>query len=148
MLSHHQERKNCRTVIARLPFLGDMSMQLKKERSALVKKQTWNRVIVRIIDTTWNIGHNFCLKDKQNTLMKYGVVYRLTCSWGSSYTGQTRNNLINRLKEHSSSEKSEVCRHLTDNPDHKVDFSKPDIRSSAGDSARSLILGSLCYSKK
>ena len=77
MLSHLEKRKNCRTVIARLPFLGDMSMQLKKELSALVEKHTWNRVILRIIDTTWNIGHNFRLKDQQKTLMKYGVVYIL-----------------------------------------------------------------------
>ena len=75
--------------------------------------------------------------------MKYGVVYRLTCSCGSSYIGQTRRSLINRLKEHSSSDKSEVCRHLTDNPDHKVDFAKPYILGSAGDSARLLILGFL-----
>ena len=40
MLSHLEKRKNCRTVIARLPFLGDMSMQLKKELSALVEKHT------------------------------------------------------------------------------------------------------------
>ena len=53
MLSHHEECKNCRTVIARLPFLGGMSMQLKKELSALGEKQTWHRVILRIIDTTW-----------------------------------------------------------------------------------------------
>ena len=30
MLSYHEESKNCGTVAARLPFLGDMSMQLKK----------------------------------------------------------------------------------------------------------------------
>ena len=75
--------------------------------------------------------------------MKYGVVSRLTCSCGSSSIGQTSRNLINRLKEHSSSDKSEVCLHLTDNPDYKVDFAKPDIFSSAGDSARLLILESL-----
>ena len=57
MLSHHKEGKNCRTVVTRLPFLGDMSTQLMKELSALVEKQTWNRVILRIIDTTWNIVH-------------------------------------------------------------------------------------------
>ena len=76
----------------------------------------------------------------QKTLMKYGVVYKLTCSCGSSYIGQTRRNLIDRLKEHYSSDKSEVCRHLMDNPDHKVDFAKPNMLSSAGDSARLLIL--------
>ena len=32
-----------------------------------------------------------------------------------------------------------MCRHM-DNPDHKVDFAKPNILSSSGDSARSLIL--------
>ena len=98
MLSHLEERKNCRTVIARLPFLGDMSMQLKKELSALVEKHTWNRVILRIIDTTWNIGHNFRLKDKQKTLMKYGVVYNITCSRGSSCIGQTRRILLTDLR--------------------------------------------------
>ena len=40
-----------------------------------------------------------------------------------------------------------MCRHLTDNPDHKVDFAKPDILSSAGDSARLLILKSLFVEK-
>ena len=79
--------------------------------------------------------------------MKYGVVYKLTCSYGSSYIEQTRRNLINRLKEHSSSDKSEVCRHLMDNPDHKVDFAKPNILSSSGDSARLLILESLFIQK-
>ena len=75
--------------------------------------------------------------------MKYGVVYRLKCSCGSSYTGQARRNLSNRLKEH----KSEVCRHLTDNPDRKEDFAKPYILSSAGDSARLLIFESLFIQK-
>ena len=79
--------------------------------------------------------------------MKYGVVYKLTCSCGSSYIGQTRRNLINRLKVHSSSDKSEVCRHLMDNPDHKMDFAKPNILSSSGDSARLLILESLFIQK-
>ena len=147
MLSQHEEDKNCRSVVARLPFSGDMSMQLKKELSALVEKHAWDRVILWIIDTTWNIGHSFRPKDKQKILMKYGVVHGLTCSCGSSYIGQTRRNLINRLKELSSSDKFEVCRNLMDNPDHKVNFAKPDILSSAGDSAHLLFLESLFIQK-
>ena len=54
---------------------------------------------------------------------------------------------LSDLKEHSSSDKSEVCRHLMDNPDHKVDFAKPNILSSSGDSARLLILESLFIQK-
>ena len=40
-----------------------------------------------------------------------------------------------------------MCRHLMDNPDHKVDFAKPNILSSSGDSARLLILESLFIQK-
>ena len=93
------------------------------------------------------MGHNFSLKDKQKTWLKYGVVCKLMCSCGSSYIGQTRRNLIDRLTEHSSSDKSEVCRHLMDSPDRKVDFAKPNILSSSGDSARLLILESLFIQK-
>ena len=112
-----------------------------------MEKQTWNQVILRIIDTTWNIRQKFRLKDKQNTLMKYGVVYKLTCFCGSSRIGHSRRNLINRFKEHSSLDKSEVYRQLTDNPDHNVGFAKPDILFSAGDFARLLILESLFIQK-
>ena len=40
-----------------------------------------------------------------------------------------------------------MCRYLTDNPDHKVDFAKPDILNSAGDSARLSILESVFIQK-
>ena len=39
MLSHHEESKNFRTVVARLPFLGDMSMQFKKSFPAWWKSR-------------------------------------------------------------------------------------------------------------
>ena len=98
MLSRHEEGKNYRTAVARLPFLGDMSMQFKKELSVLVEKQTWNRVILRIIDTTWNMAHTYRLKEKQKILMKYGVVCRLKCSCGSSYIEQIRRNFSYDLR--------------------------------------------------
>ena len=40
-----------------------------------------------------------------------------------------------------------MCRHLMYNPHHKVDFAKPNIPSSADDSARLLILESLFIQK-
>ena len=33
--------------------------------------------------------------------MKSGIVYKLTCSCGSSYISQTRRNLLSRTKEHA-----------------------------------------------
>ena len=44
-------------------------------------------------------------------------------------------------------DKLEVCQHFANNSDHKVDFAKPNILSSAGDSARLLILESLFIQK-
>ena len=87
--------KNCRSAVARLPFSGDTSMQLKKE----------------LVEPSYSTNYRHHLehrKNKQKTLIKYGVVYRLTCSCGSGYIGQTRRNLINRFKEHSHFDKSEV----------------------------------------
>ena len=75
--------------------------------------------------------------------MKSGIVYKLTCSYGSTYIGQTRRNLLSRIKEHATSEKSEICKHLLRNPTHRVDFNTPKILGSKNDTARLLILESL-----
>ena len=56
---------------------------------------------------------------------------------------QTRRNLLSRIKEHATSEKSEVCKHLLQNPSHRVDFNTPTILGSENDTARLLILESL-----
>ena len=52
---------------------------------------------------------------------------KFSCSCGSAYIGQTRRNLLSRIKEHDSSEKSEVCKHLLQNPTHCVDFITPQF---------------------
>ena len=75
--------------------------------------------------------------------MKSGIVYKLTCSYGSTYIGQTRRNLLNRIKEHATSEKSEVCKNLLQNPSHRVDFNTPAVLGSENDTARLLILESM-----
>jgi len=41
------------------------------------------------------------------------------------------------------SEKSEVCKHLTKNPQHRIDFEHPKIMGSATDTTRLRILESL-----
>ena len=54
----------------------------------------------------------------------------------------TQHLVIFTIKKSPDTTKSEVCRHLMDNADHKVDFANPNILSSSGDSARLLILES------
>ena len=75
--------------------------------------------------------------------MRSGVVYKISCSCGCTYIGQTRRNLTTRLKEHATSEQSEVCKHLVENPNHQIDFSRPEILGYANDNTRLLILESL-----
>ena len=52
-------------------------------------------------------------------------------------------NLCTRIDEHRYSPKSEVCKHLQENGDHRVDFANPIILGSAGDAVRLRILESL-----
>ena len=75
--------------------------------------------------------------------MKTGIVYKLTCSCGSTYIGQTRRNLLSRIKEHATTEKSEVCKHRLQNLSHRVGFDTPTILISENNTARLLILESL-----
>ena len=72
----------------------------------------------------------------------------LTCLCGSTYIGQTWRNLLSRIKEHPISEKSEVCKHLLQNPAHHVDFNTSTILGSENDTARLLILESLFIQKQ
>ena len=82
---------------------------------------------------------NFRFKDKQPLLMKSGIVYKLACSCGSTYISQTWHNLLNKIKEHATSEKSEVCK-LLQNPIHRMDFNTLTILGSENGTARLLIL--------
>ena len=75
--------------------------------------------------------------------MKSEIVYKLTSSYGSTYINQTRRNLLSRIKEHSTSEKSEVCKHLFQHLTHCVDFDTHRNLGSENDTARLLILESL-----
>ena len=103
---------------------------------------------VYIVDALSNIGENFRFEDKQPILMKSGIVYKLTCLCGSTYIGQTWRNLLSRIKEHPISEKSEVCKHLLQNPAHRMDFNTSTILGSENDTARLLILESLFIQKQ
>jgi len=60
-----------------------------------------------------------------------------------TYIGETIRNLKIRLREHSTSEKSEACKRLTKNPKHRIDFEHPKILVSANDTTRLRILESL-----
>ena len=79
----------------------------------------------------FTIGKLFSYKHCQSLLHLSGVVYQLMCSCGQNCIGQTKRNLITRLKEHRTFEDSEVCKHLLNNPNHETRWefaSKPSER--------------------
>ena len=123
--------------------MSALSVQIRHELKSFLQKHTDDKASVYIVDALLKIGENFRCKNKQPLLMKSGIVYKLTCSCESTYIGQTRRNLLSRIKEHATSEKSDVCKHLLQNPTHRVDFNTPTILGSKNDTARLLILESL-----
>ena len=118
-------------------------MKIRNELKSFLHKHTNDQAALYIVDALSKIGENFRFKDKQPLLMKSGIVYKLTCSCRSTYIGQTRRKLLSRIKEHATSEKSKVFKHLLQNPSHRVDFNTPTILGSENDTAWLLILESL-----
>jgi len=81
----------------------------------------------RFMHETNQLIKAFTYKDKQNHLRRSSVVYKLTCTCGSNYIGQTRRNLITRINEHKFDQRSEICKHLLANPTHRFNFKQPEI---------------------
>ena len=128
-------------LLFRLPYLGSISHHVEKELHQYAKTHLPDSNL-RFIHTT-NKLKQFLIKDRQRQLTRSNIVYRLNCSCGTFYIGQTRKNLVKRLEEHQSSPNSEVCNHLQSNLSHKVDFHNPQILTSCPDKHKLLILESL-----
>ena len=126
----------------RLPYLGSIFHHIEKELHQYTKTHLPDYKL-RFIHNTNKLKQQFLVKDRQRQLTRSNIVYRLNCSCGSFYIGQTRRNLVERLEEHRSSPCSEVCYHLQSNPSHKVDFHTPQILTSCLDKLKLLILESL-----
>ena len=84
----------------------------------------------RFIYETNKLKKSFTYKDKQNDLRRSSVVYKLTCTYGPNFIGQTRRILITRINEHKFDQRSEVCKHLLANPTHHFNFKQSEILGS------------------
>ena len=62
-------------------------------------------------------------------------MYKLNCSCGVSYIGQTRRNLIFRLQECNpqtrTNHQTDVTSHLLENPSHSIEFDQPETSVTA-----------------
>jgi len=126
----------------KLPYLGSISHQIEKELHQYFKTQIPD-VKLRIVHLTNKLKQQFYKKDSQRLLFCSNIVYKLKCSCGSVYIGETCRNLIKCLEKHQASPNSEVCNHLQSNLSHTVDFLNPKILAYSPDKYKLLILESL-----
>ena len=118
--------------ILKLPYIGDMPHQIEKEiRQFLFKKLSQKSKFVKVHETAASIGQKFRYKNRQILLHSSGVVYKLNCSYGQSYIGQTKKNLKIRSNDHMprnlTNNETDVSQHLKNNPDHTMNFHSPEI---------------------
>jgi len=131
-----QERTtDIRRILLYMSYLGETSVQLEKELRNFFQKYLKGFAQLSLIQRTHTIGDHFKYKDKQAHLERCSVVYKLKCSCGNSYIGQTERNLKFRLEEHnplkSNYRNTHVVKHLYSHPDYFVDFKNPEILASA-----------------
>jgi len=130
-------------ILLQLPYLGSISNNIRQELSSFIWHKAVMNVKLHCILSTRKLQSWLSIKDRQALLNRFNVVYKLTCSCGASYIGQTQRNLINRIEEHRTSPSSSVCRHLQANSDHRVNFHNPEVIGSDNNWRRLQILESL-----
>jgi len=130
-------------ISSQLPYLGSISNNIRQELSSFTRHKAVVNVKLRCFQSTRKLQSWFSVTDRQALLNRCNVVYKLTCSCGASYIGETQRNLKNRIEEHRTSLSSSICRHLQANPDHRVDFHNPEVIGSDNNWRRLQILESL-----
>ena len=118
------------TISMCLPYLGEISYEVRREMQRLVHRYAIMPFQFRFINETNKLKKSFTYKDKQNHLRRSSVVYKLICTCGSNYIGQTRRNFITRFNEHKFDQRSDVCKHLLAHPTHRFNFKQPEILGS------------------
>ena len=124
------EKDDAKQIFMKLPCIKKMNSHIPKKINACLEKLDFKATFI-LIDETFNVKRRFTFKERQNKLHRSSVVYRITNSCKSMYIGQTSRNLITRLKNHNPTllnrQDTDVSKHFTDNPDHKIDF---DMRNN------------------
>lgn len=119
-------------IFVNLPFLQETSQKVQGSILGFLKKfdPDHKKFKVIFVDKCCKLRDCFKFKDRTPNYLASNCVYKLNCSCGLSYVGQTERNIYLRMEEHSKTQGSglsAVGHHLADNPDHTVDFQNPEI---------------------
>jgi len=70
------------TISMRLPYLGEISYEVRREMQRLVHRYAIMPFQFRFIHGSNKLKKYFTYKDKQNHLRRSSTVYKLTCTCG------------------------------------------------------------------
>ena len=129
-----------------------MNGHIPEEKNFFLKKLDFKDKFI-LINKTCNLKRLFTFKEKQyqNKLRRPSVFCRITCSCKSTYIAQTSRNLITRLKNHDPTslnrQNTDVSKHLTDNPNHKIAFDQTEMTAQTNHGRKLLITQTLLIQK-
>ena len=83
-------------VYIRLPYIGDMSTKIKN----VIRKGLPGKFNLIMINKYTKLNQMFGFKDRQPKHLKHDLVYRIDCSCGRRYIGETCRALKTRFDEH------------------------------------------------
>ena len=118
---------------------------IKSMRSCLNQIKCGRLNLVFSHDFT-RLENMFKFKDRQPKHLQSGVVYKITCSCGKMYIGETGRCLKTRISEHmktSGTNITEVGQHLADNPTWSMSFEDVQVLAHENKMRKRRILESL-----
>ena len=84
-----------------MPYLGYLSVKMKKELSDLFSKYLPHLNIIVVFKNDKSIGSFFKVKEKLEPLLCSGIIYKYSCSsCNACYIGSTSRRLFVRIAEH------------------------------------------------
>ena len=104
-----------------LPYIGDMSNKVK----GCIKNGLPGTFKLILVNKYSKLSSIFGIKDRQPKHLKHDLVYRIDCSCGRRYVGETCRALQTRFNEHtktSGSNMTEVGKHLAASPECQITF--------------------------
>ena len=112
------------TISMHLPYLREFPMKFGEKRKDLYTTASSCPFSSQFhfIHESNKLKKSFTYKDKQNHLRRSSIFYKLTCTCGSNYIGQTPWNLITWMNKHKFDERYKVCKYLLSNPMHRFNF--------------------------
>ena len=108
-----------------LPYLGDVSAKIRGNITSCLSRIKCGSLKLVYTDTFSRLGDWFNFKDRQPSHMVSGAVYKLSCSCGLIYVGESGKCIFSRFKEHCKTNGKNLTtfgKHLKSSPTCHVDF--------------------------